>query len=120
MKKILICLFLALSMLLVFASTAFAGEMLDNGRYSKLVVAIDSDPQDLEGDDVNLGSRYYWIYGVYEPLFDFADDSSGALLPCMAKSYEEVDGGKSWLVTLNDDIYDWDGNYINYIKLKSA
>jgi len=117
MKKLL-AVVLVMSMLLVFASTAFAGEMLDNGRYSKLVVAIDTDPQDLEGDDVNLGSRYYWIYGVYESLFDFADDSSGALMPALAKGYEEADDGMSWKVTLNDDIYDWDGNNITSSDVK--
>ena len=115
MKK-LVALILTLSMLLTMAVASAA--ILDNGRYEKLVVAIDTDPQDLEGDDVNLGSRYYWIYGVYESLFDFADDSSGKLMPAMAKEYEEVGGGKSWKVTLNNDIYDWDGNNITSSDVK--
>ncbi len=106
---------MAVSML---GTVASAGTILDNGRYEKLVVAIDQDPQDLEGDDVNLGSRYYWIYGVYESLFDFADDSSGQLLPCIAKSYEEQDDGATWLVTMNDDVYDWDGNNITSSDVK--
>lgn len=97
---------------------AASGKILDNGRYDKLVVAISEDPQDLEGDDVNVGSRYYWIYGVYESLFDFADDNSGELVPCLAKSYEEQDDGATWLVTLNDDIYDWDGNNITSSDVK--
>lgn len=117
--KRLVTLVLAMCMIFtMFASVASAGTILDNGRYEKLVVAIDTDPQDLEGDDVNVGSRYYWIYGVYESLFDFADDSSGALLPMMATGYEEVDGGKSWKVTLNNDIYDWDGNNITSSDVK--
>lgn len=93
-------------------------KILDNGRYEKLVVAIAEDPQDLEGDDVNVGSRYYWIYGVYESLFDFADDGSGELVPCLAKSYEETDDGMSWTITLNDDITDWDGNNITSSDVK--
>ena len=117
MKKLL-ALVLALSMLLTIAVSASAGTLLDNGRYDKLVVAIDSDPQDLEGDDVNVGTRYFWIYGIYESLFDFADDSSGKLMPAMATGYEEVDGGKSWKVTLNNDIYDWDGNNITSSDVK--
>ena len=117
MKKLL-AMILAVSMLLSLAVTASAGTILENGRYDKLIVAIDTDPQDLEGDDVNLGSRYYWVYGVYEPLFDFSDDSTGKVLPCMAKEYEEVDGGKSWKVTLNNDIYDWDGNNITSSDVK--
>lgn len=95
-----------------------SGKILDNGRYEKLVVAIDEDPQDLEGDDVNVGSRYYWIYGVYESLFDFADDNSGALIPCLASEYEEEDGGATWKVTLNNDILDWDGNNITSSDVK--
>ena len=80
MKK-LVTLTLALCLVFTLLSgVASAGTLLDNGRYDKLVVAIDGDPQDLEGDDVNVGSRYYWIYGIYESLFDFADDSSGQLL----------------------------------------
>ena len=117
MKK-LVALLLVLCMAAATVSALATGEILDNGRYSKLVVAIDTDPQDLEGDDVNVGSRYYWIYGVYESLFDFADDSSGELLPCLATGYEEVDGGKSWKVTLNNDIYDWDGNNITSSDVK--
>lgn len=117
MKK-LVALVLAMCLMCMLAGVASAGEILDNGRYDKLVVAVDIDPQDLEGDDVNVGSRYYWIYGVYESLFDFADDSTGELLPCMATGYEEVDGGKSWKVTLNKDIYDWDGNNITASDVK--
>lgn len=114
MKRKLIAAVLATSMVASLGLTASAasGTILDNGRYEKLVVAISEDPQDLEGDDVNVGSRYYWIYGIYESLFDFADDNSGELLPCLAKSYEEEDDGATWKVTLNDDIYDWDGNNI--------
>lgn len=118
MKK-LVTLTLAICLVFTLLSgVASAGTLLDNGRYDKLVVAIDSDPQDLEGDDVNVGSRYYWIYGIYESLFDFADDSSGQLLPALATGYEEVDGGKSWKVTLNSDIYDWDGNNITSSDVK--
>ena len=117
MKKLL-ALVLALSMLLTIAVSASAGTLLDNGRYDKLVVAIETDPQDLEGDDVNVGSRFNWIYGIYESLFDFADDSSGKLMPALATGYEEVDGGKSWKVTLNNDIYDWDGNNITSSDVK--
>lgn len=100
------------------SASAASGVILDNGRYEKLVVAISEDPQDLEGDDVNVGSRYYWIYGVYESLFDFADDNSGELLPCLASGYEEMDDGATWLVTLNSDIYDWDGNNITSSDVK--
>lgn len=94
------------------------GTILENGRYEKLVVAIAEDPQDLEGDDVNVGSRYYWIYGVYESLFDFSDDNSGELNPCLASGYEEAEDGLSWTITLNDDIYDWDGNNITSSDVK--
>jgi len=103
---------LAASMILSSTAMAASHKILDNGRYEKLVMAIGEDPQDLEGDDTNVGSRYYWVYGVYESLFDFADDGSRTLYPCLAKEYEEVDDGATWLVTLNDDIYDWDGNNI--------
>lgn len=113
MKKQVISTLLAVSMAASLGSAASAsGTILDNGRYEKLVVAINEDPQDLEGDDINVGSRYYWVYSIYETLFDFADDNSGELLPCIASGYEEVDGGSSWLVTLNEDVYDWDGNNI--------
>ncbi|GAA0802775.1 ABC transporter substrate-binding protein [Clostridium sp. AF19-22AC] len=92
--------------------------ILENGRYDKLVVAISEDPQDLEGDDVNLGSRYYWIYGIYESLFDMADDNSGELVPCMAESYEPSEDGTSWTVKLHNDITDWEGNNITANDVK--
>lgn len=97
---------------------AAQGKILDNGRYEKLVVAIAADPQDLEGDDVNVEPRYYWIYGVYESLFDFADDGSRELHPCLAKSYEAAEDGMSWTISLNEDIHDWDGNPITASDVK--
>lgn len=121
MKRKTIAGLLAAAMVVSLAegsSSMARSQMLDNGRYEKLVVAISEDPQDLEGDDINVGSRYYWIYGIYESLFDFADDSSGELMPCLAKSYEVQDDGTTWLVTLNDDIYDWDGNNITSSDIK--
>ena len=86
------------------------GTILDNGRADKVTVAINVDPQDLEPDAVNENPRFYFIYSIYENLFDFADDNSGELVPCMAESY--VDNGDSWDVTLKSDVYDWNGNNI--------
>ena len=67
MKKLL-AVVLALSMLLVFASTAFAGEMLDNGRYSKLVVAIDTDPQ--VPACTAASCNYFVRSGLYFEVYD--------------------------------------------------
>ncbi len=118
MKK-MVTLILSLCLVCtLFVGAASAGTILPNGRYDKLVVAVDVDPQDLEGDDVNVNPRYYWIYGIYETLFDFADDSSGALVPCMAEDYEVIDDGMAWKVTLKPDVYDWDGNNITASDVK--
>ncbi|MCD8020943.1 MAG: ABC transporter substrate-binding protein [Clostridiales bacterium] len=93
------------------SSSASSGEILENGRYASLTVAAATDLGDLEPTSVNKDPRYYMIYNIYETLFDFADDSSGELVGVMAESYEEV-SDTQWLVTLHDDIYDWEGNNI--------
>jgi ABC-type transport system substrate-binding protein len=97
--------------------TAGTGQILDNGRYDKIVVAVGADPQDLEPDGVNVDPRYYFIYDIYETLFDMADDSSGEVKPCIASGYEVVDG-TTWKVTMNQDVYDWEGNNITANDVK--
>ncbi len=101
------------------ASDEGSGEtgMLDNGRYASLRVAAATDLGDLEPTSVNRDPRYYMIYNIYETLFDMADDGSGSYTPCMATGYEEI-SDTQWLVTLHDDIYDWDGNNITADDVK--
>jgi len=92
-------------------AAADGSHILENGRYDKLTVAFAVDPQDLEPDAVNDNPRFYYIYDVYETLFDMADDSTGTPEPCIAKGYEVVDA-TTWKVTMNDDVYDSEGNNI--------
>ncbi|NTV89560.1 MAG: ABC transporter substrate-binding protein [Clostridiales bacterium] len=98
-------------------ATEGTGHILANGRYDKLVVAAEVDPQDLEPDAVNENPRFYYIYNIYEALFDMADDGSGQLVPCLAEGYEVVNP-TTWKVTLHKDIKDWDGNNITTKDVK--
>lgn len=92
------------------AASGSAG-LLDNGRFPKVTVAAGADVLDLEPDKVNEDPKYNFIYDIYETLFDMADDSSGEVKPCIASGYEVIDD-TTWLVTMNDDVYDWEGNNI--------
>lgn len=107
---------LALSASMLMGLTASA-DVLENGRFDKINVALGIDPQDLEPDAVNNDPRFYFIYSLYETLFDMADDGSRELRPCMAAGYEEVDD-TTWKITLRDNVYDWNGNQITSSDVK--
>ncbi len=113
MKKV-VAVTLSASMLLGMSASA---DVLENGRYDKINVAFGVDPQDLEPDAVNIDPRFYFIYSIYETLFDMADDGSRELRPCMAAGYEEVDD-TTWKVTLRENVYDWNGNPITSNDVK--
>ena len=51
------------------------------------------------------------ILGVWEPLITKDDDNKPA--PCLAKSWEMLDGGKTWIFHLRDDVYFHNGTKFN-------
>ncbi|MGC3992860.1 MAG: ABC transporter substrate-binding protein [Propionicimonas sp.] len=77
-------------------------------RYSKVVVGIDSDPQDLLPFNVNSGSKPAIYHNFYESLFDLDNNE---YVPRLAKSYKVVDD-LHYDVTLYDYITDSAGNKI--------
>ncbi len=79
-----------------------------NTAYDALRVATDQVPEKLKPLAETADPDFAIINALYEPLFDLADDD-GSLSPCLASGYSQVDD-RQWLVNLQDDIYDWDGN----------
>ena len=51
------------------------------------------------------------ILGVWEPLITKDDDNKPA--PCLAKSWKMLDGGKTWIFHLRDDVYFHNGTKFN-------
>jgi ABC-type transport system substrate-binding protein len=78
------------------------------GRYGKIVVSIDLDPQDLLPYNVNNGSKPYIYYNFYECLFDM---EGADYIPVLAKGYTVVDD-LHYDVEIYDYIYDHAGNHI--------
>ncbi len=97
---------------------ASASRILDNGRYDKVIMALQEGPEDLEPDGYNGGPRFNWISLVYETLFDNEIGLGQGFRPCIAESYEEVDGGKAWLIKIRDGVKDWNGNAITANDVK--
>ncbi|MGC3955247.1 MAG: ABC transporter substrate-binding protein [Propionicimonas sp.] len=77
-------------------------------RYDKVVIGIDSDPQDLLPFNVNSGSKPKIYHNFYETLFDLENLE---YVPRLAKSFEAVDD-LHYRVTLWDTIHDSAGNKI--------
>lgn len=86
------------------ATTETTGE-----RYSKLVFALNADPQSFTPFNPNSGSKDYVYRFIYESLFD-CDDSQ--YYPVLAKGYTIVDD-YHWDVEIYDYIYDSIGNHID-------
>ncbi len=77
--------------------------------YDQLRAAVDQVPEALEPDAVESDPDYAVIYAVYEPLFDLTGEEDDELSPCLASGYTKV-SDRQWQISLQDDIYDWEGN----------
>jgi ABC-type transport system substrate-binding protein len=78
-----------------------------DGRYSRIVVGLDADPQDLL--PYTSGGSKPLIYGnIYEGLFD---TEGSRYVPVLAKGYEVIDP-LHYDVEIYDYIYDHAGNHI--------
>ncbi len=77
--------------------------------YDVLRAALDQVPEDLEPAAVESDPGFSIIYAIYEPLFDLTGEEDDELSPCLAAGYTKISDRK-WQVSLQDDIYDWEGN----------
>ena len=77
-------------------------------RYPKIVIALNSDPQDLVPNNVNSGAKPFIYQNIYETLFDL---ESNDYIPVLAKGYTVIDD-LHWQVEIYDYIYDSAGNHI--------
>jgi ABC-type transport system substrate-binding protein len=85
-----------------------AGE--STGLYPELTVATSVDWKTLEPCSPNQDGRYYFLYNIYEALFDM--DNTGSLVGNIATDYTLADDGMSAVVNIYDCVYDSDGNHI--------
>lgn len=81
----------------------------NNGLYSKVVVAVSADMEDLTPCKVNGVTKSNVFWSIYESLFDFDDDLN--LVPNLATGYTIV-SDTEWDVEIYKKIYDSDGNHI--------
>jgi ABC-type transport system substrate-binding protein len=79
-----------------------------DGRYPKVVVGINMDPQNLLPYDVNAGTKPQIYHNFYEGLFDM---EGSEYIPVLAKGYEVIDP-LHYDVEIYDYIYDHAGNQI--------
>lgn len=86
-----------------------SAEVLDNGRYSRVTVALSADPENLEPKDGNNLSKIGWYWQIYETLFDY--DDNGQMVPSLGKTITCVDE-LTYDVEIYDCIYDSEGNHI--------
>lgn len=84
-------------------------EVLDNGRYPSVTVALSADPENLEPKDGNNLSKIGMYWQIYETLFDYDDD--GNMVPSIGKSITCVDEF-TYDVEIYDCVYDSEGNHI--------
>ncbi len=88
--------------------TSGQGTTAVSTAYDTLRVAADHVPDSLMPRAGSADPDFAVINAIYEPLFDLAEDDS-TLSPCLASGYSRVDD-RQWLVNLQDDIHDWEGN----------
>ena len=113
MKKLL-AIVLALVMVLSMAAcgaTGGSGEktLTAEGRISNITTAVSSEIQNLLPTNGNGNPKAQFYWNIYESLFTF--NSNMEFAPCLAKSWEAVDG-THWNIHLFQKIYDSKGNHI--------
>ncbi len=79
-----------------------------NGRYDYVVFSTNNDPNDLSPWNLTANSKGPITLAIYDTLFNYID---GEYVPCVAKSYTEVDD-LHWDVEIYDYVTDWNGNNI--------
>lgn len=80
-----------------------------DGRYDKVIVAVNADPADLLPCKPNGNGKPKFFWSIYEALFDYDDDNN--LVPSLASVYTEV-SDTVWNIKLFEEIYDSEGNHI--------
>ena len=80
-----------------------------DGRYDKVIVAVNADPADLLPCKPNGNGKPKFFWSIYEALFDYDDDNN--LVPSLASGYTEV-SDTVWNIKLFEEIYDSEGNHI--------
>ena len=113
MKKLL-AIVLALAMVLSLAAcggTGGSGEktLTEDGKMSNITTAVSSEIQNLLPTNGNGNPKAQFYWNIYESLFTF--NSNMEFAPCLAKSWEVVDG-THWNIHLFQKIYDSKGNHI--------
>ena len=93
----------------VSAGNSESGLAESNGLYSKVVVAVSADMEDLTPCKVNGVTRSNVFWSIYESLFDFDEDLN--LVPSLATGYTIV-SDTEWDIEIYKKIYDSDGNHI--------
>ena len=113
MKKLL-AIVLALAMVLSLAACGGNGgsgekALTEDGKMSNITTAVSSEIQNLLPTNGNGNPKAQFYWNIYESLFTYNKDLEFA--PCLAKSWEEVDG-THWNIHLFEKIYDSAGNHI--------
>ena len=114
MKKLFAMLLAAAMLFSLVGCGATSGtdgekELLENGKFSKVTVAVNSEIQNLLPSNGNGNPKAAFYWNIYESLFDYNENLE--LVPDLAKSYEMIDE-THWQVKLFETIYDSEGNHI--------
>lgn len=91
------------------ADSVAEGTINAEGRFDKVVVAVNADPADLLPCKPNGNGKPKFFWSIYEALFDYDDENN--LVPSLASGYTE-ESDTVWNIKLFEEIYDSEGNHI--------